>query len=87
MQLGRLKVLLVRNPVDIFFVRSNTSTTFFKVASVEEKPLTGEDAFIGLLRRPRVELETERYRPICENLTIGSASKMTGVDVKRPFDD
>ena len=46
-----------------------------------------QGVFIGLLRRPRVELETERYRPICENLTIGSVSKMTGVDVKRPFDD
>jgi EpsD family peptidyl-prolyl cis-trans isomerase len=40
-----LKVLLVRNPVDIFFVSSKTSATFFKVASVEEKPLTDEDAY------------------------------------------
>jgi EpsD family peptidyl-prolyl cis-trans isomerase len=39
-----LKALLARNPVDVFFVRSNTSATFFKVASVEEKPLNGEDA-------------------------------------------
>jgi hypothetical protein len=43
----------------------------------------GQGAFMGLLRRPRVELEIERYRRICENVTIDSASKMTGVDELR----
>jgi hypothetical protein len=48
--------------------------------------------FIGLLRRPGtsrpgVEPEIERRLPSSENLTIGSASKMTGVDVQRPLAD
>ena len=37
------------------------------------------------LSRPRIETEIERCRPSSENLTIGSASKMTGVDVNRPL--
>ena len=48
----------------------------------------GPGVIIGVLRRPglsrhRVEPEIDRCRPSSENLTIGSAPKMTGVDVKR----
>jgi hypothetical protein len=50
----------------------------------------GPGVFIGLLRRPRVEPEIERCRSSSENLTIGSASTMTGVDANgshRPASD
>jgi EpsD family peptidyl-prolyl cis-trans isomerase len=39
-----VKVLQARKPADIFFVHSPSNGTFFRVASVEDKPLTGEAA-------------------------------------------
>lgn len=39
-----LKALVARKSDDIFFIRSNTSATFFKVTAVEDKPLTGDQA-------------------------------------------
>ncbi len=39
-----LKPLDARKPNDIFFVRSRTSASFFKVTSVDDKPLTGAEA-------------------------------------------
>ncbi len=39
-----LKPLDARKPNDIFFVRSRTSASFFKVTSVDDKPLTGPEA-------------------------------------------
>ncbi len=39
-----LKPLEARKPDDIFFFRSRTSASFFKVTSVDEKPLTGDAA-------------------------------------------
>jgi EpsD family peptidyl-prolyl cis-trans isomerase len=39
-----LKPLIARKPDDIFFIRSRTSASFFKVTSVDEKPLTGNEA-------------------------------------------
>ncbi len=39
-----LKPLDARKADDIFFIRSNRSASFFKVTSVDEKPLTGEQA-------------------------------------------
>lgn len=39
-----LKALQARNPDDVFFVRSRNSASFFKVTSVEDKPLSGDDA-------------------------------------------
>ena len=39
-----LKTLDARKSDDIFFVRSRNNASFFRVASVEEKPLTGDDA-------------------------------------------
>ena len=59
-----LKVLLARNPVDIFFVRSNTSATFFKVTSAEEKPLTGEDAD----KFAKQQLSTDFARKIAQQI-------------------
>jgi hypothetical protein len=45
----------------------------------------GPKVFIALLRRPRVEPGSSAVSQAGENLTIGSASNMTGVDVKRAF--
>ncbi len=39
-----LKPLEARKPDDVFFVRSRTSASFFKVASADERPLTGDQA-------------------------------------------
>ncbi len=39
-----LKPLEARKPDDIFFIRSNRSASFFKVTSVDDKPLTGDQA-------------------------------------------
>jgi hypothetical protein len=52
-----------------------------KVRELIKNPRDHFGALFGAgLSRPRVEPEIERCS---ENLTIGSASKMTGVDVKR----
>ena len=39
-----LNALEARKPDDIFFIRSRNNASFFKVASVEDKPLTGGEA-------------------------------------------
>ena len=39
-----LTALQNRKPDDVFFIRSRNSASFFKVTSVDDKPLTGEDA-------------------------------------------
>ncbi|RBP10624.1 EpsD family peptidyl-prolyl cis-trans isomerase [Roseiarcus fermentans] len=39
-----LKTLDARKPDDVFFVRSRSNASFFKVASVDNKPLTGDEA-------------------------------------------
>ncbi len=39
-----LKALQARKPDDVFFIRSKANATFFKVGSVEDKPLAGPDA-------------------------------------------
>lgn len=39
-----LKALQARKVDDIFFVRSRNNASFFKVTSVDDKPLTGDDA-------------------------------------------
>ncbi len=39
-----LSALQARKPDDVFFIRSRSNASFFKVTSVEDKPLTGEQA-------------------------------------------
>ena len=39
-----LKPLDARKPDDVFFVRSRTSASFFKVVSADDTPLTGDQA-------------------------------------------
>jgi len=50
------KAIDARKPEDIFFVRSRTNATFFKVDSVDSKPLTGEDADQFAKRQLREDL-------------------------------
>ncbi len=51
-----LKPLDNRKPDDIFFVRSRTSASFFKVMSVDDKPLSGEQATAFARRELRNEI-------------------------------
>ena len=50
------KAIDARKPQDIFFVRSRTNATFFKVDSVDSKPLTGDEADQFAKRQLREEL-------------------------------
>jgi hypothetical protein len=51
-----LKVLDARKPDDIFFIRSRGSASFFKVASVDQKPLTADQANEFAKREVRVDI-------------------------------
>jgi EpsD family peptidyl-prolyl cis-trans isomerase len=51
-----LKVLDARKPDDIYFIRSRGSASFFKVTSVDQKPLTGEQANEFARREVRVDI-------------------------------
>ncbi|HME86603.1 MAG TPA: EpsD family peptidyl-prolyl cis-trans isomerase [Roseiarcus sp.] len=50
------KAIEARKPDDIFFIRSRTNASFFKVASVDDKPLTGDEAQQFAKRELRNEL-------------------------------
>jgi hypothetical protein len=50
------KAMETRKQDDIFFIRSRTNASFFKVASVEDKPLSGEEAQQFAKRELRNEL-------------------------------
>ncbi len=51
-----LKVLDARKPDDIFFIRSRGSASFFKVTSVDQKPLTADQANEFAKRELRVDI-------------------------------
>ena len=51
-----LKVLDARKPDDIYFIRSRGGASFFKVTSVDQKPLTGDLADNFARREVRVEI-------------------------------
>jgi len=51
-----LKVLDARKPDDIYFIRSRGSASFFKVTSVDQKPLTGDEANGFARREVRVDI-------------------------------
>ena len=51
-----LKVLDARKPDDVFFIRSRGSASFFKVTSVDAKPLTGDEASEFAKRELRTEV-------------------------------
>jgi EpsD family peptidyl-prolyl cis-trans isomerase len=51
-----LKVLDARKPEDIFYIRSRGSASFFKVTSVDQKPLTADQANEFAKREVRVDI-------------------------------
>src|SRR6201994_3722738 len=51
-----LKVLDARKPDDIYFIRSKGNSSFFKVTSVDQKPLTSEEANEFAKRQVRVDI-------------------------------
>ena len=51
-----LKVLDARKPDDIFFIRSRGSASFFKVTSVDQKPMTPDQANEFARRELRVDI-------------------------------
>ena len=51
-----LKVLDARKPDDIYFIRSRGSASFFKVTSVDQKPLTGDQADGFARREVRIDI-------------------------------
>jgi EpsD family peptidyl-prolyl cis-trans isomerase len=51
-----LKVLDARKPDDIYFIRSRGNASFFKVASVDQKPLTTDQANEFAKRELRVDI-------------------------------
>jgi EpsD family peptidyl-prolyl cis-trans isomerase len=51
-----LKALDARKPDDVFFIRSRASASFFKVTSVDPKPMTGEEANEFAKREVRAEI-------------------------------
>ena len=57
-----LKALVARKPDDIFFIRSNTNATFFKVTGVQDKPLTGDPAENFARRQIQNELARKTAR-------------------------
>jgi len=59
-----LKVLDARKPDDIYFIRSRGGASFFKVTSVDQKPLTGEQANNFARREVRVDIERKAAEDI-----------------------
>jgi EpsD family peptidyl-prolyl cis-trans isomerase len=51
-----LKVLEARKADDVYFIRSRGSASFFKVTSVDQKPLTGDQASEFAKREVRVDI-------------------------------
>jgi EpsD family peptidyl-prolyl cis-trans isomerase len=51
-----LKVLDARKADDIYFIRSRGSASFFKVTSVDQKPLTGDEANEFARRQVRLDI-------------------------------
>jgi EpsD family peptidyl-prolyl cis-trans isomerase len=51
-----LKALDARKPDDVFFIRSRGTGSFFKVTSVDPKPLTGDDSAEFAKREVRAEI-------------------------------
>ena len=51
-----LKALDARKPEDVFFIRSKGSGSFFKVMSVDSKPLTGDEAAEFAKREVRADI-------------------------------
>ncbi len=67
-----LKVLDVRKPDDVYFIRARGSATFFKVTSVDTKPLTGDQASEFAKREVRVDIGKKGAEAITKAALAGS---------------
>ena len=61
-----LQALDAKKPDDVFFIRSATSASYFKVRSVDAKPLTGEEADQFAKREVRAEIGRTGARQITD---------------------
>jgi EpsD family peptidyl-prolyl cis-trans isomerase len=61
-----LKALDARKPDDVFFIRSRGSGSFFKVTSVDAKPLTGDEAAEFAKREVRAEIARKSAEDISQ---------------------
>ena len=59
-----LKALQAKKSDDIFFIRSRNGASFFKVVSVEDKPLTGDEANAFAKREMRNEIAKKSAQDI-----------------------
>ncbi len=71
-----LKALETRKPEDVFFIRSRSNASFFKVTSVDDKPLAGDEAQLVGKR----EVANELARKTAEDASKASlaATKLEG---------
>ena len=61
-----LKALEAKKPDDVFFIRSRTSASFFKVSSVEPKPMTADEADQFAKREVRTDIGKKDAQQITE---------------------
>jgi len=61
-----LKALDARKPDDVFFIRSRGSGSYFKVTSVDPKPLTGDEANEFAKREVRAEIARKSAEEISQ---------------------
>ena len=61
-----LKALDARKPDDVFFIRSRGSASYFKVTSVDPKPLTGDEADEFAKREVRAEIARKSAEEISQ---------------------
>jgi EpsD family peptidyl-prolyl cis-trans isomerase len=67
-----LKVLDARKPDDVYFIRSKGNGTFFKVTSVDQKPLTGDQANEFGKREVRAEIARKSAQEISKTALADS---------------
>jgi hypothetical protein len=61
-----LKALDARKSDDVFFIRSRGSGSYFKVTSVDQKPLTGDDATELAKREVRAQIAQKSAEEISQ---------------------
>ena len=67
-----LKALDARKPDDVYFIRSRGNGTFFKVTSVDQKPLTGDQANEFAKREVRGEIARKSAQEISKTALADS---------------